>query len=49
MSSLLSHLAYGRIERPRLFVTYLVGLAVGAAVAIAVLLAFGISRIPLID
>jgi len=49
MSSLISHLAYGRIERSRLFFTYLVGLAVGAAVAIAVLLAFGVPRIPLID
>jgi hypothetical protein len=42
MSALISQLAYGRIERPRLFVAYLVGLAVGAAVAIAVLVALGI-------
>jgi hypothetical protein len=49
MSSLISHLAYGRIERSRLFFTYLGGLAVGAAIASAVLLAFGVPRIPLID
>ena len=48
MSSLISQLAYGRIERSRLFLTYLVGLALGAAVAIAVLIALGIPRVPLI-
>jgi hypothetical protein len=49
MSSLISHLAYGRIERSRLFFTYLVGLAVGAALALAILAAAGIAHIPLID
>jgi hypothetical protein len=48
MSSLITQLAYGRIERPRLLVTYLVGLAVGAVIAIAVLAAIGVPRIPLI-
>jgi hypothetical protein len=49
MSSLITQLAYGRIERPRLFVTYLVGLAVGAVIAVAILVAIGVSRLPLID
>jgi hypothetical protein len=49
MSSLITHLAYGRIDRPRLLATYLVGLAIGAAVAVAILTAIGVPRIPLID
>jgi hypothetical protein len=48
MSSLISQLAYGWIERPRLFFTYLVGLVLGAAIAIAVLIALGVPHIPLI-
>ena len=42
MSSLITRLAYERIERPRLLATYLVGLAMGAVVAFAILLALGV-------
>jgi hypothetical protein len=42
MTSLITHLAYDRIERPRLFATYLVGLSTGALVAAALLAAIGI-------
>jgi hypothetical protein len=45
MSALITRLAYGRIDRPRLLVTYLVGLAVGAVVAIAVLVAIGVQGV----
>ena len=46
MSSLLAHLAYDRIDRSRLFATYLVGLAVGAVLATLVLVAVGVLTIP---
>jgi hypothetical protein len=42
MSSLITHLAYDRIERSRLFVTYLVGLSAGALVAVVLLAAIGV-------
>jgi hypothetical protein len=42
MSSLITHLAYDRIERSRLFVTYLVGLGAGAIVAAVLLAAIGV-------
>ena len=41
MSSLLAHLAYGRIDRPRLFAAYAAGLGIGAVLALAVLVLIG--------
>jgi hypothetical protein len=41
MSSLITHLAYDRIERSRLLLTYLVGLGVGALVGAALLALVG--------
>jgi hypothetical protein len=41
MSSLITHLAYGRIERSRLVLTYLAGLGAGAVVAAMVLTLIG--------
>ncbi len=41
MSSLITHLAYDRIERSRLLATYLVGLGAGALVAAVVLTLIG--------
>jgi hypothetical protein len=46
MSSLIAHLAYDRIDRSRLFVTYLVGLAAGAVLAALVLVAVGVLTVP---
>jgi len=45
MSSLLAHLAYDRIDRTRLLLTYLVGLGVGAVLAALVLVAVGVLTI----
>ena len=45
MSSLISHLAYDRIDRSRLFATYTVGLGIGAVLALAVLVLIGILTI----
>ena len=42
MSSMITHLAYERIDRTRLFATYLVGLAAGALVAAALLAVLGV-------
>ena len=42
MSSLITRLAYDRIERSRLLLTYLVGLAAGAIVAAFLLAAIGV-------
>ena len=41
MSSLIAHLAYARIDRSRLFITYLVGLGVGVILAALLLAAVG--------
>jgi hypothetical protein len=46
MSSLIARLAYDRIDRSRLFVTYAVGLAVGAVLAVLVLAGIGVFTIP---
>jgi hypothetical protein len=46
VSSLITHLAYDRIDRSRLLVTYLVGLGVGAVIAVVVLALIGAWSIP---
>jgi hypothetical protein len=46
MSSLLAHLAYARIDRPRLLLTYLVGLGAGVVLAALLLAAIGAWSIP---
>lgn len=48
MSSLITRLAYGRIDRRRLLATYLVGLAVGLAIAAAVLALVDVPHLPLV-
>jgi hypothetical protein len=45
MSSLLAHLAFARIDRSRLLLTYLVGLAGGAILAVLVLATIGVLTI----
>jgi hypothetical protein len=42
MSSLITHLAYDRIERPRLLLTYFVGLSAGVLLAAVLLAAVGV-------
>jgi hypothetical protein len=42
MSSLISRLAYDRINRTRLLASYLVGIAAGAALAVLVLALLGV-------
>jgi hypothetical protein len=48
MSTLITRLAYERIDRSRLLVAYGVGLAVGALIALAILLAIGVPQLPAI-